>query len=118
MEYDFWLSWVLLVIFFVAIFYYFAQQTTLHEPFEDSITKKDKIPTCSEAAVAYNTVIRYIASDITGDGNILLKNFRDTFLEVDDECYKSKKCPAIQIKKEFDTDTLYNNWANPLKCQR
>jgi hypothetical protein len=72
----------------------------------ENITQKDKIPTCSEAAAAINQVMRYIASDITGDGMIVLNNFKETFFEVDNN--------QIGIKKSLEPDTLYKDWINKL----
>jgi hypothetical protein len=114
---------ILLAGFFTVVFLYLAGSPPVKEGFavdpnlQLSITKKDKKVTCTEASLAYTTLMRYIAADITGDGGIVLKNIRDTFLEIDDECYKKKTCPAIGLKRDLDPDTLYNDWTNPLKCQ-
>ena len=75
----------------------------------ENITPKDKIPTCSEAASAINQVMRFIASDITGDGMIVINNLKDTFFEIDNA--------KIGIKKTLEPDSLYNNWINPLNCK-
>jgi len=114
---------ILLACFFIVLFLYIASAPAQIETFavdpnlQATITKKDKAVTCTEAALAYTTLIRYIAADVTGDGAIVLKNIRETFLEVDDECYKKKTCPAIGLRADLDPDTLYNGWTNPLKCQ-
>jgi len=114
---------ILLVAFFTIVFLFLASCSPVIEGFaldpnvQLTITKKDKPVTCTEASLAYTTLLRYIAADVTGDGGIVLKNIRDTFLEIDDECYKNKTCPAIGLKRDLDPDTLYNNWSNPLKCQ-
>ena len=113
---------ILLSAFFTIIFLFLANSTikegfALDPNVQLTITKKDKPVTCTEASLAYTTLLRYIAADVTGDGGIVLKNIRDTFLEIDDECYKNKRCPAIGLKRDLDPDTLYNNWSNPLKCQ-
>ena len=114
---------ILLVAFFTLLFLFLASCTPMIEGFavdpnvQLTITKKDKPVTCTEASLAYTTLIRYIAADITGDGGIVLKNIRNTFLEIDEDCYKSKTCPAIGLKRDLDPDTLYTNWTNPLKCQ-
>jgi hypothetical protein len=117
------LDQILLAVFFTVLFLYIASTPSQIETFvvdpnlQPTITKKDKVVTCTEASLAYTTLIRYIAADVTGDGGIILKNIRDTFLEIDDECYKKKTCPAIGLRADLDPDTLYNGWTNPLKCQ-
>jgi len=114
---------ILLAAFFTVLFLYIASSPPQIETFavdpnlQLTITKKDKPVTCTEASLAYTTLIRYIAADVTGDGAIILHNIRDTFLEIDDECYKNKKCPAIGLHQDLDPDTLYQGWTNPLKCQ-
>ena len=113
---------ILLSAFFTIIFLFLANSTikegfALDPNVQLTITKKDKPVTCTEASLEYTTLLRYIAADVTGDGGIVLKNIRDTFLEIDDECYKNKTCPAIGLKRDLDPDTLYSNWSNPLKCQ-
>jgi hypothetical protein len=114
---------ILLAAFFTVLFLYIASSPPQIETFavdpnlQLTITKKDKPVTCTEASLAYTTLIRYIAADVTGDGAIILHNIRDTFLEIDDECYKNKKCPAIGLRQDLDPDTLYQGWTNPLKCQ-
>ena len=100
-------NFILLTVFFSAILLYISHAVPTKEMFEN-ITPKDKIPTCSEAAAAINQIMRYIASDITGDGMIVLNNFKETFFEVDTN--------KIGIKKTLEPDTLYRNWINPLNC--
>jgi hypothetical protein len=103
-------NFILLTVFFSAILLYvsFVNSTNSTKEMFENITQKDKIPTCSEAGAAINQVMRYIASDITGDGMIVLNNFKETFFEVD----KNK----IGIKKSLEPDTLYKDWINPLNC--
>ena len=100
-------NFILLTVFFSAILLYVSSANSTKEMFEN-ITQKDKIPTCSEAGAALNQVMRYIASDITGDGMIVLNNFKETFFEVDNN--------QIGIKKSLEPDTLYKDWINPLNC--
>jgi len=101
------INFILLTVFFSAILLYISSTNSTKEMFEN-ITQKDKIPTCSEAGAALNQVMRYIASDITGDGMIVLNNFKETFFEVDNN--------QIGIKKSLEPDTLYKDWINPLNC--
>jgi hypothetical protein len=119
------IDWMLLVAFFFIVLLYFVRKdshvSTEHfsntEPaLQSRITKKDKVPTCSEASIAYTQIMRYIADDISGDGAILLRNFRDIFFEVDEECLKSRTCSPISVKKSLDPSNLYNEWTNPLTC--
>ena len=117
---------ILLAVFFTVLFLFLASRSTItFETFASemdpnlqlTITKKDKPVTCTEASLAYTTLIRYVARDLTGDGAIILKNLRDTFFEVDDECYRTIKCSAISLRGDLNPDTLYKDWSNPLKCQ-
>jgi hypothetical protein len=116
---------ILLAVFFTVFFLFLASRSATIETFDSSldpnlqltITKKDKTVTCTEASLALTTLIRFIAHDVTGEGAIVLNNIRDTFFEIDEECHKSKKCPAIGLKADLNPDTLYNSWTNPLKCQ-
>jgi hypothetical protein len=116
---------ILLAVFFTVFFLFLASRSATIETFDSAIdpnlqltiTKKDKTVTCTEASLALTTLMRYVAHDVTGDGAIILNNIRDTFFEVDDECYKSKKCSAIGLRGDLNPDTLYKDWSNPLKCQ-
>jgi hypothetical protein len=101
------INFLLLAVFFSIILLYLCYSIPVNEYFEN-ITPKDKTPTCSEATAAINQVMRFIASDITGDGMIVINNFKDTFFEIDGA--------KIAIKKTLEPDTLYNNWINPLNC--
>ena len=102
------INFLLLTAFFSIILLYLSYSIPVNEYFEN-ITPKDKIPTCSEAASAINQVMRFIASDITGDGMIVINNLKDTFFEIDNA--------KIGIKKTLEPDSLYNNWINPLNCK-
>ena len=117
---------ILLAVFFTVLVLFLASRSAaIVETFDSAIdpnlqltiTKKDKPVTCTEASLAYTTLMRFIARDVTGDGAIILNNIRDTFLEVDEDCLKSKKCAAIGLRGDLDPATLYNGWTNPLKCQ-
>jgi energy-converting hydrogenase Eha subunit H len=68
------INFLLLAVFFSIILLYLCYSIPVNEYFEN-ITPKDKTPTCSEAAAAINQVMRFIASDITGDGMIVINNF-------------------------------------------
>ena len=106
---------LLLAVFFTVLFLCLASRSAMIETFASemdpnlqlTITKKDKPVTCTEASLAYTTLMRYVARDLTGDGAIILNNLRDTFFEVDDECYKTKKCSAISLRGDLNPDTLY-----------
>jgi hypothetical protein len=117
---------ILLAVFFTVLFLFLASRSAItFETFASeidpnlqlTITKKDKPVTCTEASLAYTTLIRYVARELTGDGAIILNNLRETFFEVDDECYRTKKCSAISLRGDLNPDTLYKDWSNPLKCQ-
>lgn len=116
---------ILLAVFFTVLFLFLASRSPMIETFASeidpnlqlTITKKDKPVTCTEASLAYTTLVRFMARDLTGDGAIILNNIRDTFFEVDDECYRTKKCSAISLRGDLNPDTLYKDWSNPLKCQ-
>ena len=112
-------DWILLAIFLLIIFV-FTSRGTVVERFEGAldptvevgITKKDKKPTCPEAAIAYAVIMRYIVNEPTGNGSILLKNMKDVFFEVD----STGTNPVIGIRGDFDAEKIYSSWTNPLKC--
>lgn len=113
-------AWILFVVFLYIILLVVTRSDPMRiEQFanpQHSITKKDKAPTCGETAIAYKTVIRYILEDISGDGSVLLNHFRDTFLQIDNDCMRTGTCSPIGLRRDFDLDTIYNVWSNPLKC--